>query len=123
MSIGKKRMPFSIQKLIKEKLKKKHVTPTELARRIGMHPVTIHQMLGRSTMQVDRLWSICVALKVNLFQEIANNLDIEHHNPKVDQQNKEIELLQSEIAELKKQMELLENERNTLKEVIKLINS
>lgn len=123
MSTDKKAIPFSIQKMIKEKLKEEHITPTQLAHRLDMRPISAHQMLDRPTMQVDRLWSICVALELNIFQEIANRLDIEHYNPVVDQQNKEIESLSAEIAKLKRDKELLETENKTLKEVIKLINS
>lgn len=123
MTTNKPGIPFSIQKMIKEKLIKEHKTPTQLAHRIDIRPISAHQMLDRSTMQVERLWSICVALELNIFQEIANKLNIEHHNPKVDQQKKEIELLNDELTKLKKNIELLENERNTLKEVIKLLNN
>ena len=121
MSINKPNIPFSIQKMIKEKLRKEHITPTQLAHLIDMRPISAHQMLDRPTMQVDRLWSICVALELNIFQEVANKLDIEHYNPKVDQQQKEIELLNDEVTKLKKNIELLETERNTLKEVIGLL--
>ena len=128
MNNNKQNVPFSIQKIIKKQLEKEHLTPTQLARRLNMRPISVHHMLDRSTMQVDRLWSICVALDINIFQAIANELDIEYYNPKVEQKNQEIvqqknemEELKNEMEELKRQLEIMKHERDTLKEVISLL--
>ncbi|WP_320019644.1 hypothetical protein [Labilibaculum manganireducens] len=121
MNSTKNNVPFSIQKMIKNYLKEQHITPTQLARRLSMRPISAHQMLERPTMQVDRLWSICLALDVNIFQAVANELDIEHYHPKVDQLKKEIETGNQQINALKKELELLTHENNTLKEVIGLL--
>lgn len=121
MDYSKQKFPFSIQKMIKENLNVQHITPTQLARRLGMNPISVHQMLDRPGMQVKRLWSICTALNLNIFQALANEIGIDHYIPKVEEQNAEINHLKAEMEELKKEIELLENENKTLKEVITLL--
>lgn len=107
--------------MIKKLLKEQHITPTQLGRRLNMNPISAHQMLDRSTMQVERLWHICSALDVNIFQAVANELDIEHYHPKADKLQKEINASNKQIDSLKKELELMKHDNNTLKEIIGLM--
>lgn len=121
MNSNKSKLPFSIQEMIKKNLTEQHITPTQLGRLLNMRPISAHQMLNRSTMQVERLWHICSVLNVNIFQSVANELNIEHYQPKVDKLQKEIEANNQQINSLKKELELINHDNNTLKEVIGLM--
>ena len=121
MTNKQERVPINLQKKIKDKLKQEKITITSLARQLNMSSVSLYQLLERSTMQVDRLWTICVALDMNLFQEIANHLEAKAYNPIVDEKNREIADLQKKVEDLEQQVDRLKTERDSFKEAISLL--
>lgn len=121
MEKNKYRVPVNVHKIIKRKIKKENLSLVEVAREINVSKMALYQLLDRRTMQIDRLWSLCVVLEINLFQEIANHLEIEHFSPAVEKKDKEIEDLNSELAELKEELKLLKRERDSFKEAISLM--
>ena len=112
---------FSINKKIVNVLHEKGETVSSLARKINIRPVTLRQQLERPTLQVNRLWSICHAMKINFFQEIANSYEQETLNNADDIDGTEYINIQKELQEKCEQLELLKNENKTLKEVIQLL--
>lgn len=121
MSKNHIKVPFNIIRTIRNHLAQTRLPVTTLARDIHLHPISLHQQLQRNTIQVDRLWSICRALKWNLFQEIANRLEKEIQGDQAREKGIEVKDIHEEMDELKKRIELLENENKTLKEVISLM--
>ncbi|MDQ2178146.1 helix-turn-helix domain-containing protein [Marinifilum sp. D714] len=123
MKIDQERIPINLQKRIKDELKKQKISLSSMARKLNISSVSLFQLLERSTMQVDRLWTICLALDINLFQEIANHLDGKAYNPTVEEKNKEIAGLQQKIKEMEKTIDRLETERDCFKEAISLLKT
>jgi hypothetical protein len=123
MSKNPDKVPFDVQRKIRMHLKETHLPVSSLAKDIHLTSSSLHQQLYRDSLQVNRLWSICKALKWNLFQEIANHLEKEIQGIQAKQKGIEIKDVHEEVNQLKKQIELLENENKTLKEVIKLLKS
>ena len=121
MSPKSEKIPFSIHRMIRQNLSKQNLTVTWLARKINIRPISLHQQLNRSTLQVNRLWSICQALELNIFQEIANRLERENQSQKALEKGMELSQIDAEVDGLKRRIELLENENKTLKEVICLL--
>jgi predicted nuclease with TOPRIM domain len=121
MSPKSEKIPFSIHRMIRQNLSKQNLTVTWLARKINIRPISLHQQLNRSTLQVNRLWSICQALELNIFQEIANRLERENQSQKALEKGMELSQIDAEVDGLKRRIELLENENKTLKEVISLL--
>ncbi|MDQ1769405.1 hypothetical protein GQR60_01075 [Labilibaculum sp. A4] len=121
MNPKSEKIPFSIHRMIRQNLSKRNLTVSWLARKINIRPISLHQQLDRSTLQVNRLWSICQALELNIFQEIANRLERENQSQKAVEKGMELSQIDAEVDGLKKRIELLENENKTLKEVISLL--
>ncbi|MUP38786.1 hypothetical protein [Labilibaculum euxinus] len=121
MNSKSEKIPFSIHRMIRQNLSKRNLTVSWLARKINIRPISLHQQLDRSTLQVNRLWSICQALELNIFQEIANRLERENQSQKAVEKGMELSQIDAEVDGLKKRIELLENENKTLKEVISLL--
>ena len=121
MNPKSEKIPFSIHRMIRQNLSKRNLTVSWLARKINIRPISLHQQLDRSTLQVNRLWSICQALELNIFQEIANRLERENQSQKAVEKGIELSQIDAEVDGLKKRIELLENENKTLKEVISLL--
>lgn len=121
MSKNQEKVPFDVLRRIRNRLANTRLPVSTLARDIHLNPISLHQQLQRNTIQVDRLWSICRALKWNLFQEIANRLEKEIHGDQAKEKGIEVKDIHEEMDELKKRIELLENENKTLKEVIRLM--
>ncbi len=123
MSNNREIVPFDIQKKIRKYLSDRRLPVSFLAKDLHISSISLHQQLHRNTMQVDRLWSICKALKWNIFQEIADRLEKEIHGEQTKAKNIENQDVKEEVNQLKKTIELLENENKTLKEVITLLKS
>ncbi len=121
MSPKSEKIPFSIHRMIRQNLAKQNLTVTCLARKINIRPISLHQQLNRSTLQVNRLWSICQALELNIFQEIANRLERENQSQQALEKGMKLSQIDAEVDGLKRRIELLENENKTLKEVISLL--
>lgn len=122
------KVPVHVQKLIKKRIAEKKLNLIDVARLINVSKASFYHMLDRRTMQIDRLWSLCIALDINLFQEIANHLEIDHYSPAVEKKEQEIEemndkmqQLNQEIDNLKKEIELIKRERDSFKEAISLM--
>ncbi|WP_282014983.1 helix-turn-helix domain-containing protein [Marinifilum flexuosum] len=123
MKIDQERVPINLQKRIKDELKKQKISLSSMARKLNISSVSLFQLLERSTMQVDRLWTICLALDINLFQEIANHLDGKAYNPALEEKDKEIEVLEHKIKDLENDVERLKTERDCFKEAISLLKT
>ncbi|MFA9372245.1 MAG: hypothetical protein ACERIH_11100 [Labilibaculum antarcticum] len=112
---------FSINGNILNVLHEKGETVSSLARKINIRPVTLRQQLDRPTLQVNRLWSICHAMKINFFQDIANIYEQEILETQSNVDGDECINIRKELQEKRDQLVLLENENKTLKEVIRLL--
>ena len=58
----------NILEIIKREMKKRHLTNTELSRKIGVHQTTIHGMLSRNSIKVNRVADLCKAFQFNFFR-------------------------------------------------------
>jgi DNA-binding IclR family transcriptional regulator len=104
---------IEVLRIIKREMMKKHVSPAELARKLGANPSSVHGMLKRPTLQVQKLVALSEILGYNFFREIAEQLPYEEP---VSQANRETEELRQRIRELEIEASAL---RRTLKEVIR----
>ncbi|WP_421918688.1 hypothetical protein [Marinifilum sp.] len=116
------KVPFDVPTKIRKYLQEKRIPVATLSSDIHVTPPSLHKQLFRNTIQVNRLWSICRALRWNLFQEIANLMEKEIYGEQAKQKGIEIQDVHEEVNQLKRKVELLERENDTLKEVIKLFN-
>jgi DNA-binding Xre family transcriptional regulator len=96
-----------INDLILFEMKKQGLNTVDLSRRLNLSTSSTYYILSRSSIQLDRLWQICEVLQINFFQILSNQLQIEHSD----------DLLADE------EKEALKAENKTLKEVIKLLGS
>lgn len=94
-----------INDLISFEMKKQGLSTVDLARRLRLSNSSTYYTLSRPSIQIDRLWQICEVLQINFFQILSNQLQIEHSD----------DLLADE------EKEALKAENKTLKEVIKLL--
>ncbi len=114
MTKKKYEIPVNINDIIVNRMKEKYISNTELALQLQMHHSSVLFMLKNPGMQIRRLWTICEAIDLNVFQYLANEIKI--NDPK------ESGLIECniEILKLKKEVEDLKKERDLLKEVIGL---
>ena len=108
-------------KMIKREMKLRHLSITELSRKIGLHQSTVHGMLRRNTIQVQKLAVISEALQYNFFKEIAEQLPYE--KPLFDEAFKQKEMaLSAEINRLEEENKELKIKIGVFKEVITSLN-
>lgn len=104
---------IEILSIVKRELKNKHVSPAELARQLDTNPSSVHGMLKRPTIQVQKLLRLSEILKYNFFREIAQELPFEEPVIKGDEEEK---ALKERIRELEIEATTL---RRTLKDLIR----
>jgi len=104
---------IEVLRIVRRELMKKHVSPAELARKLGANPSSVHGMLRRPTLQVQKLVKLSEILHYNFFREIAEKLPYEEPAP---QAGRETEKLRQRIRELEIEASTL---RRALKEVIR----
>ncbi len=103
--------------MIGREMKRKHITITELSRRMKLHQSTVSGMLNRSSIKVKKLAELCKVLEYNFFREIAEKLPYEE--PVYDSVNKERELeLLGQIKKLEEENKILNIKVNVLEDVI-----
>jgi transcriptional regulator with XRE-family HTH domain len=100
--------------IVKRELKNKHVSPAELARQLNTNPSSVHGMLNRSTIQVQKLIKLSGILEYNFFREIA--LKLPYHEPEIIKPDDEEKALKERIRELEIESTTL---RRTLKDLIR----
>jgi len=99
--------------MVKRELKKNHISPAELARQLNSNPSSIHGMLNRPTIQVQKLIKLSEILGYNFFREIAEQLPYEY--PKAEAE----ETVEKQLKERIKELEIEANTlRRTIKEII-----
>jgi len=88
---------------------KKHVSPAELARKLEANPSSVHGMLRRPTLQVQKLVQLSEILHYNFFREIAEKLPYEEPATQAAR----------ETGELRQRIRELEIESSTLRRALK----
>ncbi len=94
-----------INDLISFEMKKQGLNTVDMSRRLNLSTSSTYYILSRPSIHIDRLWQICEVLQINFFQILSNQLQIEHSD----------DLLADE------EKEALKAENKTLREVIKLL--
>ncbi|NQU87312.1 MAG: hypothetical protein HQ541_16285 [Mariniphaga sp.] len=100
--------------IVKRELKNRHVSPAELARQLETNPSSVHGMLNRPTIQVQKLIKLSEILKYNFFREIA--LKLPYKDPEIKRSDFEKQELKERIKELEIEATTL---RRTLKDFIR----
>jgi DNA-binding Xre family transcriptional regulator len=103
-----KELPYDIRELIKEAMYERRISRSELKDLLNLSQPGVHNILKRNDMYVTRLFTICKALDVNIFRQIADTIEVEY--PARTGSNKlteENEALKKRVAELEKECEVL----------------
>ena len=103
---------IDVNKMIKEQMRKNFLSMSGLSRKMGAHQSTISSMLGRQTLQVQKLIELSKVFNYNFFKEIANLLPYEH--PKLNEGD-----FQQEISALNEKIKLQEMEIGILRDTLK----
>ena len=96
----------NILEIIKREMQQKHLSSTELSRKMGLHQTTVHGMLTRDSIKVERLAELCNIMQYNFFRELAEQFPYEQ--PEFNEVFKQKEAaLTEEIKTLKIKVEVL----------------
>jgi len=95
-------------------MKNRHISPAELSRLMSANPSSVHGMLNRPTLQVQKLLKLSDILKYNFFREIAQKLP--YKEPEAKKAFEEEAALKERIKELEIEATTL---RRTLKDLVK----
>ncbi|HEY4784793.1 MAG TPA: hypothetical protein VIH57_02035 [Bacteroidales bacterium] len=97
-------------------MKRNHVSKVDMARQLQISPSSVQGMLGRPTLQVQKLAELSEIFKYNFFREIADMLPYaEPASATVTNDAKEKDELQERIKALEMEVGIL---RQTLKDVV-----
>ena len=101
--------------MIKRELKSRHISNTGFAKMLKTGPTTVFGMLGRKTLQVNKLLEISEALQYNFFREIARELPYKEpdYEQKIDIEAIKAPLL-AQIRDLQLEVNIV---RQTLKDI------
>lgn len=99
-------MPTDVISIVRRELEIKHVSFSELARRLQISRSSITESMKSHNMSVNRLMEITDILKFNFFREIASEFSY-------------VEPLDKEKEELKERIKSLEFELQILRQIIK----
>lgn len=116
-----KELPYDIREMIKEAMYEKRISRSDLKDLLNLSQPGVHNILKRNDMYVTRLFTICKALDVNIFRQIADTIEIEY--PARTGSNKLVEEnngLMEENQKLKQRIADLEKECVILRDVIRL---
>jgi hypothetical protein len=120
--------------LIVNEMRRQNMKVGQLAEKIRRDPSSVHIMLKKKTISVERYIACSRALNHNFLLELGYklpykrpddpkpnplNLAINSLNAGLKQKEEKIEALQKEINDLTLQKQLMETELNTLKQVMK----
>lgn len=105
---------IQLKQMILRELNRKHLTGADIARKLNFNPSSVHGMLTRPTLQVQRLADLSEILQYNFFREIAETLPFA--DP-VSSQNTEV--VDIETPALKERIKELEIEVKILRQTIK----
>ncbi len=96
----------NILEIIKREMLKRHLSSTELSRQMGLHQTTVHGMLTRESIKVERLAELCKVMQYNFFRELAEQFPYEQ--PEFNEAFKKKEAaLTDEIKTLKIKIDVL----------------
>jgi len=110
----------NILQIIKREMQERHMSPIELSRKLGLHQTTIHGLLKRDSIKVERLAKLCKVFQYNFFREIAEQFSYEQ--PVFDNTFKQKEAtLIEKINKLKEENKTLKIKVEVLNEVIEKI--
>lgn len=102
--------------IINRELKNRHISHSDVARKLSTSPSTIQGMLSRPTLQVNRLIELSMVCNYNFFREIAEMLPYEDPTPrKTESAAQIISGLNEQIKELEMEVKIL---RQTLKDIV-----
>lgn len=102
--------------MIVREMKRSHFTAVEVARKLNVQPTTVHGMLSRPTLQVQRLVELSEALNYNFFLEVAAALPYPAPNIKIKVDEEAITApFQERIKALELEVSIL---RQTLKDAV-----
>ena len=103
---------LNIQAMIHREMQRKHLTSADIARKLNLNPSTVHGMLSRRTMQVQKLAVLSEMLQFNFFREIAELLPFNEPIVAKEEPN-------NNEAELRERIKMLEMEVSILRQTLK----
>lgn len=95
-----------VGRLVKEVLERKRVTHAAIARATHRHQSNIGTLIKKPSTQVYVLWELSLALKHNLFRDIAAQLDAATEG-KLQEGVETVESLRSELEALRQERDIL----------------
>ncbi|WP_421918010.1 hypothetical protein [Marinifilum sp.] len=103
-----KDLPFNLRKMIENAMHDKYINRPKLQDMLNLSQPGMHYILKRNDMNVSRLFSICKALDVNIFRQIADRIEIEYPvSTESNNMQEENQRMKNRIAELEKECEIL----------------
>jgi len=101
--------------MIRREMNKRHTTSAALSRGLNMNPTSIHGMLNRQTIQVNKLIELSDFFQYNFFKEIAAKIPYPEPDYSLMVDWSKTETLQKRVSELEMEVSIL---RQTLKDVV-----
>lgn len=108
--------------MINRELKSRHITKTELSRKMNVSQSTVQGMFRSKSIKVHRLMEISKIVNYNFFSEIAHKMSVEDPVTEMILQLKEEEFSE-ETDSLNMEIERLKHEKETLKVKFELLES
>ena len=93
--------------IVEREVKRHKYSKTDLAKMLQVHPASVSGFFIRGSIRLNRLVQFSKILNYNVFQEIANRLEIPHPEP-ANNGEEEIKRLKEEVESYKKQVHDLE---------------
>ena len=90
--------------MVRREMKKRGLSEAYLARHLRLNPSTVHTMLKRQTMQVNRLIEFSELFQYNIFREVAEKLPIATPDYR---DSIEAEALRKRVSELELEVQVL----------------
>jgi hypothetical protein len=107
---------INVVSIVNRELKNRHISHSDVARKLSTSPSTIQGMLSRPTLQVNRLIELSMVCNYNFFREIAELLPYEEPKAtKLQSVTDVTNTLNERIKELEMEVKIL---RQTLKELV-----
>ena len=101
--------------MIRYQMRQKHISASDMARKLGLNPSTVHGMLNRSTLQVKKLAELSELFQYNFFKEIASRLPYSDPEPLKEETNNSETAFKERIKALEMEVNIL---RQTLKDLV-----
>ena len=90
--------------MVRREMKKRGLSEAYLARHLRLNSSTVHTMLKRQTMQVNRLIEFSELFQYNIFREVAEKLPIATPDYR---DSSEAEALRKRVSELELEVQVL----------------